>query len=101
MFTTEGHLLTLGREHLKPVSATRRKLRKIENHQCPAYQPVTLGRRTSQDDVSGLKVGVRGRVDVDYSRELVSLAASDLDGQYWSPDGWCDRPKPELYVSEF
>ncbi|KAJ8086520.1 hypothetical protein PM082_005343 [Marasmius tenuissimus] len=101
VFTTEGHLLTLGKEYLKPVSATRRKLRKIENHQCPAYQPLTHGKKTSQDSVPGLTVGVRGRADVDYSRELVALTANELDGRYWSPDGWCERPKPELYSYDF
>ncbi|KAL0573920.1 hypothetical protein V5O48_008040 [Marasmius crinis-equi] len=100
VFTTEGHLLTLGREHLKPVSAARRKLRKIENHQCPAYEPFAF-RSSGSASAPGLTVGVRGRADADYSRELVSLDASDLDGRYWSPDGWCERPKPELYSYDF
>ncbi|KAK7470737.1 hypothetical protein VKT23_002158 [Stygiomarasmius scandens] len=97
VFTTEGHLLTLGREHLKPISQARRKLRKLETHQCPAYQPFTL----SPDKESGLVQGIRGRADIDYTRELVALDPSDYDSMYWSPNGWCERPKMELFSYDF
>lgn len=96
VFTTEGHILTLGREHLKPISASRRKMRNIENHQCPAYQPLigTFGKNRT-----GLVMGVRSRSDVDYARKLVDLAADDADKEAWSADGWCQKPKMKLFVS--
>ncbi|KAK7049598.1 hypothetical protein VNI00_005629 [Paramarasmius palmivorus] len=96
VFTTEGHLLTLGKEHLKPISHARRKLRKVESHQCPAYEPL----RTSGSS-QGMAVGVRGRSDMEYSRELVSVEANEADRRYWSPDGWCAKPKAELYSYDF
>ncbi|KAF9263487.1 alpha mannosidase-like protein, partial [Marasmius fiardii PR-910] len=101
VFTTEGHLLTLGREHLKPISAARRKLRKIEKHQCPSYEPFKASGGSGPRAKAGLVMGVRGRPYVDYSRELVALDASDLDGQFWSTEGRCERPKPELYSYDF
>ncbi|KAJ7095302.1 alpha mannosidase-like protein [Mycena belliarum] len=93
VFTTEGHILTLGSNHLKPPSPSRRKMRKIENHQCPAYHPLKNG--------SGLSMGIRSRGDVDYARELLSQAASDVDRAAWSPSGWCERPHVNLFAYEF
>ncbi|KAJ7283733.1 alpha mannosidase-like protein [Mycena rebaudengoi] len=93
VFTTEGHLLTLGSKHLKPTSV-RRKMRKVETHQCPAYRPF---RRNG----TGLTLGVRSRGDVDYARELVSMTASDSDKIAWSPWGWCERPHVNLFAYDF
>uniref|UniRef100_A0A0W0FCH3 alpha-1,2-Mannosidase n=1 Tax=Moniliophthora roreri TaxID=221103 RepID=A0A0W0FCH3_MONRR len=98
VFTTEGHLLTLGKDHIRPVSPARRKLRKVESHQCPAYEPL---RSQSSARGSGLVLGVRGRTDMEYSRQLVSVDANEADRRYWSPDGWCEKPKAELYSYDF
>ncbi|KAG7097050.1 hypothetical protein E1B28_004441, partial [Marasmius oreades] len=100
VFTTEGHLLTLDSQHLKPISSVRRKLRKIEKHQCPSYEPSTTSGSGPQTK-PGLVMGVRGRSDADYSRELVDLNATDLDSRFWFSDGQCDAPKPELYSYDF
>ncbi|THV08639.1 alpha mannosidase-like protein [Dendrothele bispora CBS 962.96] len=100
VFTTEGHLLTLGKEHLKPLSPARQKLRKLETHQCPAYQPFILSDGNASKE-TGLIQGIPGRTDVDYTRELVALDPSDADSMYWSPSGWCERPKIELFSYDF
>ncbi|KAJ3894586.1 alpha mannosidase-like protein [Lentinula edodes] len=100
VFTTEGHLLKLGPEHLREMSPSRRKLRKIEDHQCPAYQPFRSARGRRVND-SGLVVGIQGRADADYSRELVALDANEADSTHWSRSGWCERPKVELFSYDF
>jgi len=97
VFTTEGHILTLGQEHMKPTSQSRKRMRTIENHQCPAYLPYTrlFDHRQRR---SGLVHGVRSRPDVDYARHLVGLSPTSADEQFFSPEGWCERPKVEPYV---
>ncbi len=94
VFTTEGHILTLGRDNIKPVPPARRKLRKIVNHQCPAYEPYSEPHK-----LNGLVQGIRSRGDVEYSRELVGIQPSELDKTFWSADGWCEQPKVDLFVS--
>ncbi|KAJ6539265.1 alpha mannosidase-like protein [Mycena capillaripes] len=94
VFTTEGHLLTLGRKHLKPTPFARRKMRNVENHQCPAYRSFT-------QRGSDLAMGIRSRGDVDYARELLSQTASDIDQAAWSPSGWCERPYVDLFAYDF
>ncbi|KIY73681.1 glycoside hydrolase family 47 protein [Cylindrobasidium torrendii FP15055 ss-10] len=91
VFTTEGHILTLPTEHIRPVPAYRKTTRKVLNHQCPAYKPF-------QD--LGLVRHMLGRLDVDYSRALVDIPASELEQMLWSPDGWCKRPRVDLFVSQ-
>ncbi|KAJ7904433.1 alpha mannosidase-like protein [Mycena olivaceomarginata] len=88
VFTTEGHILTLGRQHLKPTPPARRKMRNIETHQCPAYRPFL------QRGSSGLTMGIRSRGDVDYARELVAQPAK----RQW---GWCERPVVNLFAYDF
>lgn len=97
VFTTEGHILTLGQNHTRPVAPARKRIRNVEEHQCPVYVPVTTGsnRRGGQ---SGLVQGVRSRSDVDYARYLVGISPSATEELYWSPDGWCDKPNVEPYV---
>ncbi|KAF7355218.1 alpha-1,2-Mannosidase [Mycena sanguinolenta] len=95
VFTTEGHLLTLDRPHLKPVPLSRRKRRKIDTHQCPAYHPV------SHAGSSGLTMGIRSRGDVEYARELLAHPASDVDQDAWSESGWCERPLVNLFAYDF
>ncbi|KAJ7129769.1 alpha mannosidase-like protein [Mycena epipterygia] len=92
VFTTEGHLLTLGHQHQKQTSSSRRKMRSIENHQCPAYHPFIH---------NGLSMGIRSRGDVDYARELLAQPASYLDQSFWSPSGWCERPHVDLFAYDF
>lgn len=96
VFTTEGHLLTLDNKHLKPISDVRRRLRGAENLQCPAYSPPMV---LSQDGQNGLRGGIRSRGDVEYARLLVGGTPNDADKAAWSPDGFCDVPHGELYVS--
>ncbi|PBL02491.1 alpha mannosidase-like protein [Armillaria gallica] len=91
VFTTEGHILTLGQEHIKPMSSARRKTRKIMNHQCPAYAPAS----------NGLVKGIRSRGDIDYARELVSILPTEAERSVWSIYGWCERPKADLFTYDF
>jgi ER degradation enhancer, mannosidase alpha-like 1 len=100
VFTTEGHILKLDREHLKPLSSFRRKLRGAENHQCPAYQSI-IHAFDSWENQTGLSQGIRSRHDFDYSRELMSLLPQEADEYIWSPNGWCEKPRVELFVRTF
>ncbi|GLB33724.1 putative glycosyl hydrolase 47 family protein [Lyophyllum shimeji] len=96
VFTTEGHILSLGQEHLKPMSAARRKLRHIDNHQCPVYQPF-IHVRDQHAEQSGLVQGIQHRGDAEYARLLVGLAPTQSDMNTWSPYGWCERPRVDLF----
>ncbi|TFK43613.1 alpha mannosidase-like protein [Crucibulum laeve] len=100
VLTTEGHILTLGREHLKPVSATRNRLRGVDNHQCPAYKPF-FSVYDNQEKNSGLVEGVRARPDVEYPRFLVNRSPTHHDTNAWSVYGWCEKPKFDLYSYDF
>ena len=97
VFTTEGHILTLPQQHLRPLSPVRRKLRRAENLQCPAYVPQQVG-ATSGNTSSGLFTGIRYRSDVDYARSLVGAATIPSDARWWSPYGQCDVPVVDIYV---
>ncbi|KAG2135913.1 glycoside hydrolase family 47 protein [Suillus bovinus] len=99
VFTTEGHILSLPREVLKPMSRIRRKMRGEENHQCPLYEPVQD--LLPDGTISGLIRGVGSRADVDYARYLVGLRSQALDEHHWSPDGWCAIPEVDLYSFDF
>ncbi|KAG1753952.1 glycoside hydrolase family 47 protein [Suillus paluster] len=99
VFTTEGHILSLPKEVLKPMSRVRRKMRGDENHQCPLYEPV---QDPSPDGtIDGLIRGVGSRADVEYARYLVGLRPQPLDEHHWSPDGWCTVPQVDLYSFDF
>ncbi|KAG0709546.1 glycoside hydrolase family 47 protein [Suillus ampliporus] len=99
VFTTEGHILSLPKEVLKPMSRVRRKMRGDENHQCPLYEPV---HELSPDGtIGGLIRGVGSRADVEYARYLVGLRPQSLDEHHWSPDGWCTVPQVDLYSFDF
>ncbi|KAF9482475.1 alpha mannosidase-like protein [Pholiota conissans] len=97
VFTTEGHILSLDRSRIKPISAAKQKARRFVTHQCPAYEPFAQ----TVDHRPGLIMGVRSRPDVDYARHLVALPPAVEDELYWSPDGWCERPRVEPYSFEF
>lgn len=111
VFTTEGHILFLDKQHMRPTTPARKRARKVMNHQCPAYDPFvsTKTRRRPYHNSNpnsnlglssfGLVQGVRSRPDVEYARYLVNLAPTAADEQHWSPDGWCEKPKIEPYVS--
>ncbi|KAF8897458.1 alpha mannosidase-like protein [Infundibulicybe gibba] len=99
VFTTEGHILTLDSKYLKPMSAARKKMRSIDNHQCPPYIPFVLV--NSDRDTTGLTLGIRSRPDVDYSRELLGMPPSQSDKNSWSPNGWCEKPKVDLFSYDF
>ncbi|KAG6813486.1 hypothetical protein H0H92_010511 [Tricholoma furcatifolium] len=92
VFTTEGHILYLDQTHLKPMSASRRKMRHIDNHQCPVYQPFT-----SHNQRNGLVKGIQSRPDYEYARSLVGLMPPQKDIDAWSPNGWCERPHVDLF----
>ncbi|KAG5716543.1 ER degradation-enhancing alpha-mannosidase-like protein 1 [Termitomyces sp. T112] len=96
VFTTEGHILSLGRQHLKPISASRRRLRHIDNHQCPVYRPFIQG-SNRRDQVDGLVRGIQSRPDFEYARSLVGLTPPQKDIDTWSPSGWCERPHVDLF----
>jgi len=67
VFTTEGHILTLSREHIKPPSAIRRQLRRVENLQCPAYNPMRFP-WSPDDEQYGLAGSIRSRDDAEFAR---------------------------------
>lgn len=79
------------------------------SHQCPAYDPFVPTkdpRRPHHNSNSnygpsgsGLVLGVRSRPDVEYARHLVNLTPTAADEQHWTPDGWCEKPRIEPYVS--
>ncbi|KII94783.1 glycoside hydrolase family 47 protein [Plicaturopsis crispa FD-325 SS-3] len=100
VLTTEGHILSLGREHLKPPSTSRRNMRRVETHQCPVYEPV-IRAYDSWENGTGLVQGIRSRPDIDYSRELIGLLASDADSYMWDANGWCETPKVDLFSYDF
>lgn len=97
VLTTEGHILFLEKELLKPISPARRLMRREENHQCPAYEPVLAGYDWVTD--TGLTQGIRSRTDVDYARYLTGMAPEKADAYVASPDGWCETPHVDLFVS--
>lgn len=103
VFTTEGHILHLNSTHIKPPSAARRKLRPIDNTQCPSFEKHAL----NWDPVkaSPLVGGIRSLSDFEYGRHLAGISLSstlsDEDAPYWMPDGWCERPKFTQYTYDF
>ncbi|KAF9780244.1 alpha mannosidase-like protein [Thelephora terrestris] len=100
VFTTEGHILILDPKYTKPMSAVRRKLRGAENHQCPAYTPgITFQRKSNLG--GGITGGIQSRRDVEYARFLTDGIASELERAAWSPYGFCDIPKVEVFSYDF
>lgn len=72
-------------------------MRREENHQCPVYEPVFAAYDWDTD--TGLTQGIRSRADVDYARHLTGMNPEKIDTYLASPDGWCEVPRVELYVS--
>ncbi|KAI0334796.1 alpha-mannosidase [Cubamyces sp. BRFM 1775] len=100
VFTTEGHILSLDRSLLRPISPARRKLRRVESVQCPAYRPPILAYDDWEGE-TGLRGGVMWRADFDYARELVGRMPSENETRWWDPEGWCMLPKHEPYTYDF
>ena len=96
VLTTEGHIMFLPKELLKPMSPARRRMRREENHQCPAYQPAMS---YDWNSGTGLTQGIRSRVDVDYARFLTGMLPEKADVYLASPNGWCEKPQVDLFVS--
>ncbi|KAI9063357.1 glycoside hydrolase family 47 protein [Trametes sanguinea] len=100
VFTTEGHILTLDPSLIRPISPARRKLRRVENVQCPAYQPPVLAYDDWEGE-SGLVGGVMWRADYDYARDLIGRIPTENETRWWDPEGWCMLPKHEPYTYDF
>lgn len=98
VFTTEGHIIFLDRKHLRPTSLPRRKMRPVDNHQCPVYKPFIEAPNNRSAD-NGLVRGIRSRSDYDYARKLLEVHASSTEIDAWSPNGWCEKPIAESFVS--
>ncbi|KAF8639449.1 hypothetical protein AX16_010304 [Volvariella volvacea WC 439] len=97
VFTTEGHILTLGKEYLRPQRRKEYHQHPIDSHQCPTYQPFVLV-YDSPLSGTGLRQGIKHRPDVEYARELVGNQPSRSDMGAWSPYGWCEQPKVDIYA---
>ncbi|KAI0649989.1 alpha-mannosidase [Trametes meyenii] len=101
VFTTEGHILTLDPAHIRPISAARRKLRRVENLQCPAYHAPKVVYDDPWEGDAGLTGGVLWRADFDFARELIGRIPSENETRWWDPAGWCVLPKHEPYTYDF
>lgn len=99
VFTTEGHILSLGKEHLKSILPSRSTMHPTEGHQCPPYQPF-IHVYDNHLKNTGLVQGIQSRADADYARHLVGLLPTQVDIDTWSPNGWCEKPRVDLFVSE-
>ncbi|KAG8218733.1 glycoside hydrolase family 47 protein [Butyriboletus roseoflavus] len=99
VLSTEGHILSLPRHALKPMSPARRRLRREENLQCPAYHP--FQGFVPSGVVRGLTRGVGSRPDADYARELIGLRPQPLDEWHWYTDGWCSLPQVDPFTYDF
>ena len=90
---------------IRPLSPVRRKLRRAENLQCPAYRSTRLGGGGdgyhAEGEDEGLLTGVLFRPDVDFARVLVGTTPTDVEEAYWSSYGTCAVPTTEVYVSPF
>lgn len=98
VFSTEGHILSLDRDHTRPMPASRKKMRPVNDRQCPTYKPFIEVRDNDSAD-TGLVRGIRSRSDYDYARKLVGVHASSSEIDAWSANGWCEKPAVENFVS--
>jgi len=73
-------------------------MRRVENLQCPVYQPFHHSRGL-MGDYGGLSSGILSRSDVEYVRALVGALPNESEERHWSPDGTCEMPMVSLYVS--
>lgn len=82
---------------MKPLSAARKKLRREESLQCPAYLSPLLAYDDWESE-TGMSGGILDRADFDYARMLIGRPASEYEEKTSTPDGWCIIPKHEPYV---
>lgn len=68
----------------------------MDNLQCPIYRPPFVAFDHTAEVESGLVGGIRSRLDVDYPRQLIGTF--EADERFWSPNGWCQVPKVDLFV---
>ena len=88
----------LDRKHMKPLSAARRKMRKVNAHQCPAYVGPKRLPQPGRSAIGPVQ-GIRTLEYLDYARELVDLPPDETDQSIWNPGGWCERPRLDIFVS--
>lgn len=55
--------------------------------------------------MGGLIVGIEGRADYEYARELVGLDVSETqvmerEGRFWGEGGYCVVPNPQKHVRQ-
>ncbi|PCH41185.1 glycoside hydrolase family 47 protein [Wolfiporia cocos MD-104 SS10] len=100
VLTTEGHILWLDRDLIKPMSPARRKLRGAEHHQCPAYEPPLIA-FDDWDAETGMTTNIRARSDADFVRELIGVKPTSQDAKTYFPGGWCEIPKMALFSYDF
>ena len=100
-----SHVLTLVllERHLEKYGtnpSARRKLRPINNSQCPAYRQPELNLHS----VTGtpLRGGIRTSPNFEFGRYILGVLPTarlaEDDAPYWMPDGWCEIPKHQQYV---
>jgi hypothetical protein len=97
VLTTEGHIIMMDKEQIRPISPSRRKIRGPDRSQCPAYQ-TWLSVKDHQNPDHGLTGGIWQRPDMDYARTLVNAPHVASDAKHWSVEGWCAVPPVQLYV---
>ncbi|KAG8747282.1 alpha mannosidase-like protein, partial [Ceratobasidium sp. 428] len=102
VFTTEGHPISLPRNHLKPATATSRSLRQKEQNFCPVYRPTRNPPDLFPGESFGLIQSIRSRPDAEYGRFITGLDLSVVapyDERWWDVSGRCEVPQAEEYVS--
>ena len=72
-------------------------MRRVENLQCPAYQPTVMAYDPHMDTT--LLAGIYSRADIDYPRYLIMTPPTDAEQLAANAEGWCAVPKVDLYVS--
>jgi mannosidase alpha-like ER degradation enhancer 1 len=97
VFTTEGHLLAIPPDKLRWPPSIRRTIAPSSRPTCPAYDP-----KTSPKHFSPLAVSVQQRTDAEYARALAGLVVDEeyaLRHGLWLPEGFCEAPHADDYVS--
>lgn len=124
-------MLVLNSTHLRSPSSIGRILRRSSQPTCPVYVAPRVAldfdwrspANESMPQIGGLIGTVRERVDFEYARLLSGISVdvqdsfvrygfgtegtkslavvSNEDMMWWNPNGWCEVPKVEEYVSLF
>ncbi|KAG8727947.1 alpha mannosidase-like protein, partial [Ceratobasidium sp. 428] len=104
VFTTEGHPISLPRNHLKPATATSRSLRQKEQNFCPVYRPTRNPPDLFPGESFGLIRSIRSRPDAEYGRFITGLDLSVVapyDERWWDVSGRCEVPQAEEYSFDY